>query len=509
MSNAFTTEFHAEFEAERARWLRKRTLWYLGVSLGLAGLSLIIGIVALAVDAPRDKAVLIATLSGQLLAVAVYVWAFLFIRRRLMSRQQTVRFIYWLIVGVALYSIFLNPVIQLSFATSEDLKAIGKAVGAGGDRLNARGMALLVGGTGVQTIFVSHFFAALFIPWTPRESIRPLIPLMSVVGAALVGLAIFGAGWPALLLLVLMPFVGVPGWLICVWRHGRFKDKFMTRAIRGRYNDMKRELVDARRIHEALFPKDNREGPVQFNYCYEPMRQIGGDFLFRRYGPSPHGADPRLSVAIIDVTGHGIPAALTVNRLHGELERLFAEKPDTSPGELLDALNRYVHLTLSEHSVYVTALCMRIDPNLPVERALEFASGGHPPAFLRSVDGKVQELSSTAFVLGAVPTEAFDSGQQSMRFGQGDSVIAYTDGAIETRDQQGRMLRIEGMLRLIASPSTWAQAQPCESILRHVDQHRFGPITDDTLIVEISRPLQSAIASSGAAKTSASVGSAR
>jgi serine phosphatase RsbU (regulator of sigma subunit) len=96
-----------------------------------------------------------------------------------------------------------------------------------------------------------------------------------------------------------------------------------------------------------------------------------------------------------------------------------------------------------------------------------------------------------------------------MRFGQGDSVIAYTDGAIETRDQQGRMLRIEGMLRLIASPSTWAQAQPCESILRHVDQHRFGPITDDTLIVEISRPLQSAIASAAATKSSPSVGSTR
>jgi serine phosphatase RsbU (regulator of sigma subunit) len=265
----------------------------------------------------------------------------------------------------------------------------------------------------------------------------------------------------------------------------------MYRTIKGRYNDMKRELVDARRIHEALFPKANPEGPVRFNYCYEPMRQIGGDFLFRRYGVSPHGERPMLSVAIIDVTGHGIPAALTVNRLHGELERLFAEKPETTPGELLDALNRYVHLTLAEHSVYVTALCLRVDPNLPAERAMEYASGGHPPAFVRTVDGKVEELGSTAFVLGAVPTEAFDAGERCVRFGPGDSVIAYTDGAIEARDQSGRMLRIEGMLRLVAHPETWRGAQPCEAILRHVDQHRYGPIADDTLIVEVSRPLQS------------------
>jgi serine phosphatase RsbU (regulator of sigma subunit) len=94
-------------------------------------------------------------------------------------------------------------------------------------------------------------------------------------------------------------------------------------------------------------------------------------------------------------------------------------------------------------------------------------------------------------VLGAVPTEAFDAGERCVRFGPGDSVIAYTDGAIEARDQSGRMLRIEGMLRLVAHPETWRGAQPCEAILRHVDQHRYGPIADDTLIVEVSRPLQS------------------
>src|SRR5690606_27834438 len=161
-------------------------------------------------------------------------------------------------------------------------------------------------------------------------------------------------------------------------------------------------------------------------------------------------------------------------------------------------------------SVYVTAMCLRVDPNLADEQALEFASGGHPPAFVRTVDGKVEELGSTAFVLGAVPTEAFDAGQRTVRFGRGDSVIAYTDGAIEARDQQGRMLRIEGMLRLVASPSTWADAAPCTAILRHVDQHRFGPIADDTLIVEISRPLHGAgVAAAPETKTSAPVVSTR
>jgi serine phosphatase RsbU (regulator of sigma subunit) len=503
MSNAFTTEFHAEFEAERARWLRRRFLWYAGVVIGLGVIAgivpTIIGLVpgAVRIDAENGaniargiRLTALATLPFQVVSLGLYIGAFIYVSKRLLGRDRLIRLTTRLILASGIVSLLSAPVVrEVVSATGLDSNSSGQAP-----------MSVV----GLGQIFSLHFFACLFLPWTPRESLKPVIPLVVMT----VVLVMIYSGWIAILLTIIFaPIVLLPGVGVCWWRQGRFKDKFMSRAIRGRYNDMKRELVDARRIHEALFPKDNREGPVQFNYCYEPMRQIGGDFLFRRYGPSPHGTDPRLSVAIIDVTGHGIPAALTVNRLHGELERLFAEKPDTNPGELLDALNRYVHLTLAEHSVYVTALCMRIDPNLPVDRALEFASGGHPPAFLRSVDGKVQELSSTAFVLGAVPTEAFDAGQQSMRFGQGDSVIAYTDGAIETRDQKGRMLRIEGMLRLIASPSTWAQAQPCESILRHVDQHRFGPITDDTLIVEISRPLQSALASAAAAKASASVGS--
>lgn len=505
MSQTFTSEFHAEYEAERSRWLRRRFLWYAGVVIALGLISVVVPLVmalvpsAVKINAENGEELerglrltLLASLPFQFASLALYTSAFVYVSRRLLDRERMIRLTFWLIVFAGILGIMVSPVVR----------EVAAATGLDPDQ--QRSAPMLV--TGLGQIFSLHFFACLFLPWTPRESLKPVLPLVALT---LVLAAIY-SGWLALVLtIVFAPIVLLPGVGVCWWRHGRFRDKFMYRTIKGRYNDMKRELVDARRIHEALFPKPNPEGAVRFNYCYEPMRQIGGDFLFRRYGVSPHGEQPMLSVAIIDVTGHGIPAALTVNRLHGELERLFAERPDTNPGQLLDALNRYVHLTLAEHSVYVTALCLRVDPNLPPERAMEFASGGHPPAFLRSVDGKVEELGSTAFVLGAVPTEAFDAGQRTVRFGPGDTVIAYTDGAIEARDQSGRMLRIEGMLRLVASGATWADDRPCECILREVDRHRFGPIADDTLIVEISRPLRSDAPVAATTKTSAALGSTR
>jgi sigma-B regulation protein RsbU (phosphoserine phosphatase) len=257
-------------------------------------------------------------------------------------------------------------------------------------------------------------------------------------------------------------------------------------ALRGRYAEMRRELVDARRIHEALFPLPVEEGPVRFRYVYEPMRQLGGDYLFARFVPSPHGEQPAFNLLVFDVTGHGIAAALTVNRLHGELERLFAEEPYSGPGEILGALNRYVHLTLAGHSVYVTALCCRIDPNRDV---LEYASGGHPPAFVCTVDGRLEQLDSTALVLGAAAAGDFETEVHRQRFGPGDTLVAFTDGAMEARNGLGRHLGVVGLQRLLASLRVPKERECIRAILEAVSRHRAGAPEDDVLVVEVHRPV--------------------
>jgi sigma-B regulation protein RsbU (phosphoserine phosphatase) len=269
-------------------------------------------------------------------------------------------------------------------------------------------------------------------------------------------------------------------------RHSKRTQDFKYRFMTTRYTEMRRELVDARKIHESLFPEAIEIGELRFTFDYEPMRQIGGDFLFAHRLKSPDGAPAErpLSVVLLDVTGHGIPAALTVNRLHGELERVFAENPDIGPGEVLGLLNRYVHLTLASHSIYLTALCLRVDVEAST---LEFASGGHPPAFLRAVDGTVEELVSTSFVLGAASHADYDPAPRTLRFGPGDTVIAYTDGAIEARNDDGKMIRIDGLRRMVASaggipPTKWPAA------FRHeVTEYRAGPAEDDTLLFVVHR----------------------
>ena len=92
---------------------------------------------------------------------------------------------------------------------------------------------------------------------------------------------------------------------------------------------------------------------------------------------------------------------------------------------------------------------------------------------------------------GAYDDSEFDHGQQSTPLRGGDTIIAYTDGVIESRNQRGQMLRVEGVQSVMATlrPSLGAMAGHSESVLRAVQEYRFGAASDDTLVVEISRPL--------------------
>jgi hypothetical protein len=181
---------------------------------------------------------------------------------------------------------------------------------------------------------------------------------------------------------------------------------------------------------------------------------------------------------------------------------------------MLGLLNRYVALTLAKHSIFATAVCYRIDI---ARNTLTYASGGHPPAFIRGIDGTLRELDPTSFVLGACVGDDFDPNERTVEFFEGDSLIAYTDGAIESRSVEGKMFRIDGLRRILSAPVPSAPSAPTglakirsgsavasqpgdgfvaglgtwsERVLAEVTRHRGGlPPEDDTLVIEIYRPL--------------------
>jgi serine phosphatase RsbU (regulator of sigma subunit) len=275
----------------------------------------------------------------------------------------------------------------------------------------------------------------------------------------------------------------VVGTAYSAWRYRAFDFHFRAERLRERYNtlsgearEISAELSQARRLHEALFPDSAALAAAGIEYRYEPMREIGGDFLFVHHDP-----EGPVTLTLIDVSGHGIAAALAVNRLHGELQRFFSHYPTAAgesgrPGHVLMNLNTYACAALAPQGVYATALVLRVDAGAAV-----WASAGHPTAYLRTGAGDLRDLPSTAVMLGVVDAELFDPAPQSVPFAPGDVLLAYTDGAAEARDSAGADFGVERIRAVLES----RPAAPARALMDAVNRHRAGRPSDDTLIVEV------------------------
>lgn len=466
-----TSEFHREFTAHTGLLLRRRLLWFIAI---WGGLNLLGSLPVWAAIAD--------TISG----LGLYPDTFPFTAwKKSANWPFAAANLVWASGYGAALALTLRPRVPRAHTLITSLALI-TLDGLYGVTLRASGAASGLP-SGLLFFAISHFVASLVFPWSARQAMIPAAIVLSI--NTISRLAIESGDMTGHLFAVLFsPLLAVPGCLVAWGRHSRLHGQYRLTFVQKRYGTLRQELAYARAIHETMFPTPRTGGDICFTYTYEPMRQIGGDYLFACCPPSKDGRKQPLSVVLLDVTGHGIPAALTVNRLHGEIELLFADNPEADPGYVLARLNRYVHLTLARHSIYVTAMCLRADPERDL---LEYASGGHPPAFLRAADGTVDDLNSTSFVLGACADSDFDPAPRTVGFTPGDSLIAYTDGATEARTGTGQMLRIEGMRRLLAAPGRIEPGNWPRKLLEAVTDHRDGlPPEDDTLLVEIYRPIR-------------------
>jgi hypothetical protein len=465
------TEFELELVSERTRWLRRRFLWFCGVN----SLIQIIVFFAFAKEIGKSPG-FSRTLNilEPILLVGSYLGAFIYVARQKPALERLLR--------LALYITAALPSLMLI------LRRIDFSLdGSGWEVTPAFPAGAMLAFTGPWVILFLHLIACMFIPWTVKECLLPAAAMLAVnfaiVGADMIftlnNIQRFIA-MGGLMLSVLAPG---PGVLICWWRYSRFRKRFRLTFESLGYRRLQHEIAGARRVHESSLPPVNMltRGPVCLSYVYEPMRQIGGDILFVH--PADNPSAEVLSVLLVDVNGHGFGAALMANRVIGEIERLFAEHPQAGPHEMLTALNRYVRLTMAKSAVYATALCIRIDSRA---NTLEYASGGHPPAFLRRADRSVTRLEAGTYLLGVFEGDDYCPECKTVPFGPGDALLAYTDGATEARNLGGEMLNVDGLQKRVVefgdAPGRWAQ-----SLLHQIVGFRRGPAEDDTLLVTLYR----------------------
>jgi hypothetical protein len=482
-----TPIFSAEYERELEIWLRRRLGWLLGVTMVLSVIGLVLAALEVMVlQLPQDSEVLN---DPEIAAVRRAGW----IGPSIMVLST--------VVTVALTAWFLWRVRPSLHSRTELVRAAGRYVLLNGLATLAMDVATGVWMPGVPTsgfaaLAVLYFFACVFLPWSGRESLRPMWPLLGLYAASqFLYLAIGVDGDPAVQIdasgdeassipvrliaaaaaSLFAPLVLLPGLGVCwlrLWMHRR---RFRKRMVHTGFLSMRRELSQARAVLGALFPAEVRVPGVSFGFQHVPADEVGGDYLHASTTP-----DGSLRVVMVDVSGHGLAAAMTVARLSGEIDRVVAVKPDVGPGELLRQLNAYCLLTLARQGIHATASAVQLDPWTGVAR---HASAGHPPVFVRGADGGVRRLDSTTLLLGAMGDEGFEATEETARLAPGDTLFMLTDGLFEARDRRGEQFGLQRLASCVAraEPSIdWA-----DHLIELVQDWRNRMADDDLLVATL------------------------
>jgi sigma-B regulation protein RsbU (phosphoserine phosphatase) len=192
-------------------------------------------------------------------------------------------------------------------------------------------------------------------------------------------------------------------------------------AARDDHSRVDRELEVARGIQEHLMPERDPVFPtLAAAGASIPSGRVGGDY----YDYLPLGPR-RFGVAVGDVCGKGVPAALLVAHVQAALRRHASA--DARPGEVLAALNQ----ELARYHQPEKFVCLAYAVVDAPSRTVTWANGGlHPPLWVRPGDG-VHPLPVGDLILGVESETRYR--EHEVHLVPGESVVLLTDGILDAR----------------------------------------------------------------------------
>ncbi len=242
---------------------------------------------------------------------------------------------------------------------------------------------------------------------------------------------------------------------------------------------MKQSLALAKKIQQQLLPQkapqlkgfDIAGSSI---YCDE----IGGDYYdfieLAEMGPD------KLGLAVGDVTGHGIGAALLMTAVRGVL-RSQAGRYGTDLGKLFGNLNR--HLTRdSRDEFFMTLFYGVLDGET---RSFHWISAGHGPVFWFRGQKQIENLPSSGIPLGILEDTPFESLPPSILH-PGDILLIGTDGIWETVNPLGKMYGTGRLCTTLQNCSDKSAGEIHETIINDLCAFRAeAPQEDDITMVII------------------------
>jgi len=247
-----------------------------------------------------------------------------------------------------------------------------------------------------------------------------------------------------------------------------------ARKIKMHQEMLDRDLQLASTIQQTLIPPPIFSDKIAIDVAHRPCIGLGGDFT-----DIYHDGENFFYLTMLDVTGHGIAAALIVNRISNEIQKLVRE--NRQPRDILFQLNHFIYHSFYRTGMFLTAFCCLVDFS---RHQLIYAGCAHPPLiFWEKNTRQIFQLDSQNPIVGFQAGSENRFVQEIRPFNGGDRLFMYTDGLLEAENELGEHFGIAGLRENFLQSTSLAIPEVNPSILAAMSRFSNMDIRDDIYLV--------------------------
>ncbi len=229
---------------------------------------------------------------------------------------------------------------------------------------------------------------------------------------------------------------------------------------------MKRDLQIAKEIQAWLLPAVPPQIPgLEIAFATRPANTVAGDYydvFARRY---PGGQDDTYLVAIADVAGKSIPAAMLMATFQASLKTLSSTSGTLT--ELVGRINRYACSNSQNGRRFTTAFLAEYSP---ATRLLTYLNAGHNAPMLRRQGGVIERLQVGGVPLGIMEDAPYESATVTLQ--PGDWLVIFTDGVVEAENNAQQEYGEERLVAMLNAGVMLTPTALLSSIM--IDLDRFA-----------------------------------
>lgn len=252
------------------------------------------------------------------------------------------------------------------------------------------------------------------------------------------------------------------------------QERNITRQLYNTNKNINDDIVLAKSIQKSILPSRKRYGNIKFQYGHVPSNDLSGDVF-----DVIEISENKIGVYIADVVGHGISSSILTMFIRQSMRRIVEENKDISCSDTIRELKRMFSQLELDISQYFTIIYTVFDLNT---NTMTYVNAGHncyPILFDSANIGFLQ--NSGKFISNLFEDSEYK--EKELKFNEGDKLLLYTDGLVETMDAEGNFFGEEKLVNWIRKNR--GSKNLVRKLLNDLEIYRWKEQKDDISIVYI------------------------